>query len=340
MPQTVIYGPPATGKTFHAAAFAKLYGCDCVADDHGGRGGKSFRPITAESALILSTSEPADLRKRYPAATLVRIDAARSALGLDPAPVDGFKPPYHDKAARPPVESAIPEIDLDADTVRKTLAQLPGGFTLTEAAEALSMNAPHRTLRDLVMNAGFQPFMGCRGHANTRCYYPISKEARAAADKARSVVAAIPTPACTAMLSHARVSELLDYASVYGEFDENTPVGTRSSHGTILTEGQLHAIIAYRKVLCLMPVEAGAPAITAEQDLRNRMAACPCTCHESRCGSGIEAARYTLALLERCQDPGTAGFIEDLVDQAGPSFVSEALARLDRAAKLDEKVPF
>ena len=87
------------------------------------------------------------------------------------------------------------------------------------------------------------------------------------------------------MLSHARVSELLDYASVYGEFDEDTPIGTRSTHGSILTEGQLHAIIAYKKVLCLMPVQAEVRATTEEQDRRNRMAACPCACHENRCGS-------------------------------------------------------
>lgn len=142
------------------------------------------------------------------------------------------------------------------------------------------------------------------------------------------------------MLSHAHVSELLDYASCYGEFDENTPIGTRSSHGTVLTEGQLHAIIAYRKVLCLMPVDADVPGITEEQDRRNRMAACPCACHESRCGTDIEAACYTLVLLERCQDPGTAGFIEDLVGQASPSFITAGLARLNRAVTLDGEVPF
>lgn len=93
-------------------------------------------------------------------------------------------------------------------------------------------------------------------------------------------------------------------------------------------------------MLCLIPVDADVPAITEEQDRRNRMAACPCACHESRCGSDIEAARYALTLLERCQNPGTADFIVDLVDQAGPSFIKEALARVHRAAKLDEEVPF
>lgn len=142
------------------------------------------------------------------------------------------------------------------------------------------------------------------------------------------------------MLSHTRVSELLDYASCYGEFDENTAIGTRSSHGTVLTEGQLHAIIAYRKVLCLMPVDADLPANPEEQDRLNRMAACPCACHENRCGTDIEAACYTLALLERCQDPGTAEFIEELADRASPSFITAGLTRLNRAVTLDEEVPF
>lgn len=54
-------------------------------------------------------------------------------------------------------------------------------------------------------------------------------------------------------LSRTRVSELLDYASVYGEFDETTPIGTVSTHDTAFSEAQLHAVIAYKRVLCLLP---------------------------------------------------------------------------------------
>lgn len=57
------------------------------------------------------------------------------------------------------------------------------------------------------------------------------------------------------MLSETRIRELLDYASVYGEFDETTPIGTRSTHNTVLTEGQRHAIISYKKVLGLLDVD-------------------------------------------------------------------------------------
>ena len=340
MPQTVIYGPPATGKTFHAAAFAKLYDCDCVADDHGGRGRKSFWPITSESALILSTSEPADLRKRYPAATLVRIDAARSALGLDPAPVDGFKPPYHDKAARPPVESAIGEIDLDADMARKTLARLSSGFTLTEAAKALSVNAPHRTLRALVTRLGFQPYMERRGHTMTRCYYPISKEARAAQ---AAVAAPVDDYIPERLLSYSRIRELLDYATVYGEFDENTPIGTRSTHDTVLTEGQLHAIFAYKKVLGMLPVDVTPMPASDQTDRASRMEACPCACHENRCGSAdIAMAQYALALVARCSNADEAVAIHGLVERAGPDFARRELEKLRPHfdVSTDEEAPF
>lgn len=63
----------------------------------------------------------------------------------------------------------------------------------------------------------------------------------------------------SAMLSPTRVAELLDYATVYGEFDETTPIGAISSHGTVLGFGQRHGIIAYKKVLGLLPVDHPLP---------------------------------------------------------------------------------
>ena len=61
------------------------------------------------------------------------------------------------------------------------------------------------------------------------------------------------------MLTPTRVAELLDYATVYGEFDETTPIGANSSHGTKLGYGQQHAIIAYKKVLGQLPVDHPLP---------------------------------------------------------------------------------
>lgn len=59
----------------------------------------------------------------------------------------------------------------------------------------------------------------------------------------------------TAMLSRVRISEFLDYATAYGEFDENTPIGTVGSEiaGDPMSEARRATIIAYKKVLGLLP---------------------------------------------------------------------------------------
>lgn len=56
------------------------------------------------------------------------------------------------------------------------------------------------------------------------------------------------------MLSPVRVSEFLDYATAYGEFDENTPNGTRSQlSGEPMNEYRRNAIVIYKRVLGLLP---------------------------------------------------------------------------------------
>lgn len=87
MAVTIIHGPMRTGKTLHRDLFAKHYGCSRVYDDadkgvpnHGGRGGD----------LILSNDPVAKIAKRYPWALLIPINTARKAVGLEPAPTEGF----------------------------------------------------------------------------------------------------------------------------------------------------------------------------------------------------------------------------------------------------------
>lgn len=59
----------------------------------------------------------------------------------------------------------------------------------------------------------------------------------------------------TKMLSQTRVEELLDYATVYGEFDETTPNGTQCEYGesfaTPMNDQRRSAIVAYKQVLGL-----------------------------------------------------------------------------------------
>lgn len=71
-------------------------------------------------------------------------------------------------------------------------------------------------------------------------------------------------------LSASRICELLDYATCYGEFDENTPNGTVSKYGermsTPMNDIRRHAIWAYKKVLGLLDEDAvppmAAPAVS------------------------------------------------------------------------------
>lgn len=72
------------------------------------------------------------------------------------------------------------------------------------------------------------------------------------------------------MLSTTRIEELLDYATTYGEFDENTPIGTPSESGlgTPMDETRRNAILVYKELLArrraeLEPRQADEPLPTA-----------------------------------------------------------------------------
>jgi hypothetical protein len=64
------------------------------------------------------------------------------------------------------------------------------------------------------------------------------------------------------MISESRVRELLDYASSYGTLDENSPNGTPCQHGgTPMNDARRAAIVAYKKVLGLLPDDYQHPAL-------------------------------------------------------------------------------
>lgn len=90
----VIYGPPRTGKTFHADRFAKHYGCTNVIDE--GAFGRQHTGPLGRHDLLLSTDGPATLMHRFigrglcTTAKLISIEDARRALSLGPVPDGGF----------------------------------------------------------------------------------------------------------------------------------------------------------------------------------------------------------------------------------------------------------
>lgn len=274
-------------------------------------------------------------------ATMINVPEVQDAMGLikrmamaDPAEVSimgtGQQEAYRlasDIAAR-----------LVMNDQRRALAGLPKLFTLPQAALALHYPASagwRETLASRLLHLGFTP-EDQRQLYRERQWQATGPEAIAARNEH-------PTPVGTAVLSRARISELLDYASVYEEFDETTPIGTPSSHGTVLSEGQLGAIIAYKKVLCLLPEDwvppvAAACGPTEAQDRQDRMADCPCECHANTCGAADMAmAERTIRLVAglRPYSADMVNALDELVLRAGPEKARAAIGEL-----LDEEVPF
>lgn len=94
MPLVVIHGPGASGKTFHADKFKAHYGLETAADWYSP---KRFALPRAPEADLLLTQESAEVVGRaFPEATIVHINDARRAIGLDDAPANGFRAqPWH-----------------------------------------------------------------------------------------------------------------------------------------------------------------------------------------------------------------------------------------------------
>jgi hypothetical protein len=88
-PIVVIYGPPATGKTMHGAEFLKHYGCLRVVEEDRTLM-RGFVPLHGD--LILTTETARQVARKYRDVTIVDVDTARIAIGLEPAPAGGFRP--------------------------------------------------------------------------------------------------------------------------------------------------------------------------------------------------------------------------------------------------------
>ncbi|MDY1008948.1 hypothetical protein [Sphingomonas sp. CFBP9019] len=85
-PIVIIYGPVATGKTFHAIRFASYYGCTRVMDDF-----VFSDALLPQSGTLVLTTEHATLKARWPLARFIHVNVARMAIGLSCAPAGGFR---------------------------------------------------------------------------------------------------------------------------------------------------------------------------------------------------------------------------------------------------------
>ncbi|MGW8190137.1 hypothetical protein [Sphingomonas hankookensis] len=80
-PSVVIYGPRASGKTFHAELLRKRYECARILDLSGVPGKRRI----GSGTLVLTDATKADARARYGRdVLLVSIHDARSAIGVGP----------------------------------------------------------------------------------------------------------------------------------------------------------------------------------------------------------------------------------------------------------------
>lgn len=81
----IIIGPNATGKTKHAAAFARHFGCEKIVDDWNPR---EHEFPTRPGRLLLTSASPEDiaaaLKEARTSATILDITTARLAIGLPP----------------------------------------------------------------------------------------------------------------------------------------------------------------------------------------------------------------------------------------------------------------
>ncbi|NYT43135.1 hypothetical protein HZY97_20335 [Sphingomonas sp. R-74633] len=88
---TVIHGPQASGKTFHAERFRKHFGCRDVVD--GWRPGSDLsdhsEPVVLRNGdLLLTNANPDAVMKRFGdrGVRLIPIEQARRMIGVGPVP--------------------------------------------------------------------------------------------------------------------------------------------------------------------------------------------------------------------------------------------------------------
>jgi hypothetical protein len=76
---TVIYGPPASGKTTNAEAFMSKFGCDRVLDR---RPDYVLLPQVRDGDLLLTQLDPEAIREHLPSARILEVGHAKRLCGI------------------------------------------------------------------------------------------------------------------------------------------------------------------------------------------------------------------------------------------------------------------
>lgn len=79
---TVIYGPPASGKTVNADNLQQHYGCQRVIDDWRTYRGKPVQKVEPRDGdLVLTTELVPEILKHFPRANIISIETALASIG-------------------------------------------------------------------------------------------------------------------------------------------------------------------------------------------------------------------------------------------------------------------
>lgn len=151
----VIHGPPGTGKTINARAFADFFGLDTIVDD----GVSSHQPFPQKKALVLTTRSPDEVRRWR----------ANSLRGPRAAEAVAFVP-IATALRRIGAPMPRPALSLAEHTTLAFLSE--GGPVATHHIAGLCRHSSTKTARDMMKRLEKRGFVrGVAAHGKTRIYW-------------------------------------------------------------------------------------------------------------------------------------------------------------------------
>lgn len=151
----VIHGPPGTGKTTNARAFADFFGLDTIVDD----GVSRHQPFPQKRALVLTTRTPDEVRRWR----------ANSLRGPSSAEAVAFVP-IATALRRIGAPMPSPALSLAEHTTLAFLSE--GGPVATHHIAGLCRHARTATARDMMKRLEKRGFVrGVAAQGKTRIYW-------------------------------------------------------------------------------------------------------------------------------------------------------------------------